>query len=274
MKQFGKLPPLYRFALNPYEDVRFSTCPECGQRTLLRKVPLVIHIEPVHPMILNKRCRYCPDCDLMITHKDELEHWLAVSFQERAPEIIGNDYLILGTVEKATWRKQNKEPIPMGDLPAYLHDFKEYLQIARSPGGWYPEEDVPIFRDESPPTEKAGRSAQENSQDLEIDDLDHVEALVANMEAHLPIAAEIQRGAANYLRSQGSFITPHRNVQIYSVFYSGDEGGILCAISPEDSKVPVVISLTHLKIPYRHPLEKEIRAYQRTRTRKLNESNR
>ena len=141
----------------------------------------------------------------MIAHQDEIEHWLVVSFQERMPEIVGNDYLILGTVDKATWRKQNKEPIPIGDLPAYLHDFKEYLQIARSPGGWYPEDNVPIFRDESPPTEKVGRSAQEISQDLEIDDLDHVEALIANMEALLPIAAEIQRGPANYLRSQGSF---------------------------------------------------------------------
>jgi hypothetical protein len=76
------------------------------------------------------------------------------------------------------------------------------------------------------------------------------------------------------LRSQGAFVPPHRNVQIYGVFYSGDEGGILCAISPTDSKEPVVISLTHLKVSYRHPLEKEIRVYQKMRTRKLNESNR
>jgi hypothetical protein len=100
-----------------------------------------------------------------------------------------------------------------------------------------------------------------------------VETLVAKMEAQLPIPAEVQRGPANYLRSQGVFVPPHRNVQIYGVFYSGDEGRILCAISPTDSPEPVVISLTHLKIPYRHPLEKEIRAYQRTRARKLNESN-
>ncbi len=96
MKQLGKLPPLYRFALNPYEDVRFSICPECGQRTLLRMVPLAIHVQPIHPLIFNKRCRYCLDCDLMMAHQDELEHWLTVSFQERVPEIIGNDYFYFG----------------------------------------------------------------------------------------------------------------------------------------------------------------------------------
>jgi len=272
MKQLGKLPLLYRFALNPYEDVRFSICPECGQRMLLRKVPLAIHVQPIHPLILNKRCRYCPDCDLMIVHQDELEHLLAVSFQKCKPEIIGNNYLVLGTVDKATWRKQQKEPIPMGELPAYLHDFKEYLEIFHSPGGWYPEDDVKVVKEESLSTEEAGQSVQKISQNLEMDDLDQVETLVAKMEAQLPIPAEIQRGPANYLRSQGALVPPHRNVQIYGVFYSGDEGGILCAISPTDSQEPVVISLTHLKIPYRHPLEKEIRAYQRTRSKKLNAS--
>jgi hypothetical protein len=210
----------------------------------------------------------------MIVHQDELEHWLTVSFQKRAPEIIGNDYFVMGTVDRATWRKQQKESIPMGELPAYLHDFKEYLQISRSPAGWYPEDDFPSSMEESTPPDEAGQSVQEIPQNFEIDDPDQVKALIAKMKVQIPIPAEIQRGTANYLCSQGVFVPPHRNVQIYGVFNSGDEGGILCAISPTDSKEPVVISLTHLKIPYRHPLEKEIRAYQRTRTRKLNASNR
>jgi hypothetical protein len=89
------------------------------------------------------------------------------------------------------------------------------------------------------------------------------------MEAQLPIQAEIQRGITNVLRSQGVFVPHHRNVQIPGVLYNGDEGGIMCAISPQDNKKPVVISLTHLKISYRHPLEKEIRVYQKTRIKKL-----
>jgi hypothetical protein len=273
MKQFGKLPPLYRFILNPYNDVRFTTCPECSQRTLLRKIPLVIHIDPFQPMLLNKHCRYCPNCDLIIAHQDELEHWLTVTSEKHAPEIIGNEYLILGTVDKATWRKQKKEPIPMGKLLEYLHDFKEYLTISSRPGGWYPKDDISTSADEVSSTEIVVQYPPEISQLMGIDNPNQAEMLIERMKAHLPIPAEIQRGPANYLRSQGLSIPPHRNTQIQNVLYAGDEGGIMCALSPQDSKEPVVISLTQLKIPYRHPLEKEIRAYQKTRTRKLKESN-
>ena len=39
---FGTLPPLYRFLLNPHKETRFSTCPNCGGKTVIRKVPLFI----------------------------------------------------------------------------------------------------------------------------------------------------------------------------------------------------------------------------------------
>ncbi|MEW6405009.1 MAG: hypothetical protein AB1649_24700 [Chloroflexota bacterium] len=274
MMQLGKLPPLYLFILNPYDDVRFSTCPECSQHTLLRKVPLIVHVDPIHPVILNKHCRYCPVCDLLIVHQDELEHLLVLTFEQRAPEVIGNDYLVLGTVDKATWRKQKKEPIPMGQLPELLHDFKEVLKLQYVPGGWYPGDQPPAPREAPPPAKSTGWQPASPSVNKEfpaptIDEPEQVETLLAQMEAHLPIPAEIQRSTANYLRTQGSFIPPHRQVSISKVFYSGDEGGILCAISPQDSKEAVVISLTHLKIPYNHPLEKEIRAYQKARIRKI-----
>ncbi|MBC8496936.1 MAG: hypothetical protein ISS57_05755 [Anaerolineales bacterium] len=277
MTQLGKLPPLYRFISNPFEDVRFSTCPECSQRTLLRKVPLVVHVDPIHPVVLNKHCRYCPDCDLLIAHQDELEKLLVFTFQQRAPEVIGNDYLVLGTVDKATWRKQQKEPIPMGRLPELLHDFKEVLTLQYAPGGWYPNDQPPAPREAPPPAKSAGWQAESTSPNdespvvpaLAIDDPKQAETLLAKMEALLPIPAEVRRSTANYLRAQGSFIPPHRQVSISNVLYHGDEGGIVCGISPKNSKEAVVISLTHLKIPYSHPLEKEIRSYQKARLRKI-----
>jgi hypothetical protein len=48
-------------------------------------------------LALNKTCRYCPRCDLLIAHQDELEAWLAAFFTERQPEIVGNDFLVIGT---------------------------------------------------------------------------------------------------------------------------------------------------------------------------------
>ena len=44
--RLGKQPPRHRFFLNPYTDVRFTTCPQCGGKTRVRKLPLVIHIDP------------------------------------------------------------------------------------------------------------------------------------------------------------------------------------------------------------------------------------
>src|SRR5438876_6108668 len=39
--QLGKLPRLYRFFLNPYEDVRFSSCPQCANKTRQRKLQYI-----------------------------------------------------------------------------------------------------------------------------------------------------------------------------------------------------------------------------------------
>jgi|APSaa5957512622_1039677.scaffolds.fasta_scaffold04066_4 hypothetical protein len=127
--QFGKLPPKYKFILNPYQDVRFSSCLRCSGKTLIRKVPLFVHVYPEHPTTINKRCRYCPKCDLLIVHQDELETSLVLSHREDRPEIVGNEYLVLGTLSPSAWRKRNKEPLNMGNAQENVHDFKERFDI-------------------------------------------------------------------------------------------------------------------------------------------------
>ena len=47
------------FFLNPYEDCAFTKCPKCNNSTKVRKFPLVIHIEPLQFLVLNKNCKYC-----------------------------------------------------------------------------------------------------------------------------------------------------------------------------------------------------------------------
>src|SRR5437763_4648080 len=66
--QLGKQPPRYRFFLNPYEDVRSTKCPQCDNKMHQRKLPLVIHVDPMQILSLNKTCRYCPSviCSLHI----------------------------------------------------------------------------------------------------------------------------------------------------------------------------------------------------------------
>ena len=76
-RRLGKLPPMYRFVLNPHAETRVSICPSCRQRMHPRKAPLFIHVDPQIPVMLGYTCRYCPDCDLLVAHQDEIEHLLA-----------------------------------------------------------------------------------------------------------------------------------------------------------------------------------------------------
>jgi hypothetical protein len=136
VKQLGKQPRRHYFFLNPYRDARFSYCPKCEAKTRQRKFPLVIHIEPRNPVILNKTCRYCPGCDLIIAHQDEIEAQLHTLFTEHNPGLIGNDYLVMGTVDRAIWRRSRKTPMPIQKLLDHLHVFKDELLFKPAHYGW------------------------------------------------------------------------------------------------------------------------------------------
>jgi hypothetical protein len=138
--RFGKLPPLYDFILNPYPDVRFSTCPGCGGKTGQRKLPLLIYIDPDQVLALNKTCRYCPACDLLIAHRDEIEGVLAAFLGDSAPEVTEDDYLVLGTVERKAWREGIRQARSFEEMQEATHDFKGYREVQVSPVGWFPEE--------------------------------------------------------------------------------------------------------------------------------------
>ncbi len=135
----------YRFFLNPYDDMRFTSCPQCGVKMRQRKLPLSLFIEPKYPFILNKTCRYCPGCDLLIAHRNDLESLLAAIFAERAPQAIGNDYHVLGTVDRAYWREGFNAPNheTWKPLPEVLHEFKRVLSFTVEPAHWGPAESLP-----------------------------------------------------------------------------------------------------------------------------------
>jgi hypothetical protein len=133
LPRLGKQPPRYRFFLNPYSDVRFTTCPQCGEKTRVRKLPLVIHIDPLQMVALNKTCRYCPRCDLLIAHQDQLEAWLASFFGQQQPELVGNSYLVVGTEDRAAWRRGTHTPLAISEALEYLHDFIEVVRFDPAP---------------------------------------------------------------------------------------------------------------------------------------------
>ena len=134
----SKLPPQYTFILNPYTEYRFTRCPGCDQKMRQRKLPLFIHVDPMDPVVLNKTCRYCPDCDLLIAHQDEIEELLAGIFAQLDPSVIGNEYLVMGTVERKAWREGVKQPKGITEMLEHLHVFKDVRTVRMQPGGWYP----------------------------------------------------------------------------------------------------------------------------------------
>jgi len=128
------------FFLNPYEDAAFTRCPKCESKTLLRKFPLAIHIEPEQFLVLNKTCRYCTRCDLIIAHKSEVETLMVACIEDKKPEIIGNEYLIIGTMEKRDWRDRDRIE-KAGLAIERIRSFKDIWDFEVIPRGWYPSKE-------------------------------------------------------------------------------------------------------------------------------------
>lgn len=138
--QLGELPPKYKFFLNPYKDARFTQCPQCEQKMKVRKHPFFIHIAPEQPLVLNMSGKYCPTCDLLLLHQNKVEELLAAAMIGRNPDVIGNEYLILGTVTRKGWREAQKNRQGLKMIFRYLHEFKEYLTFKPRHYGWRPTE--------------------------------------------------------------------------------------------------------------------------------------
>jgi hypothetical protein len=128
----------YNFSLNPYPDSRCSTCPTCGKPTGQRKVPLFIHVDPHYPLILGYTCRYCANCNLLIAHKHEIESYLTQLFRQNAPDVIGNEYLVMGVMPREVWRAGMENLRPPQEVIDQLAKFLSYSTLQRTQTGWFP----------------------------------------------------------------------------------------------------------------------------------------
>ena len=140
-KRLGKLDPKYRFFLNHYQEYRFTTCPQCERLMKVRKHPFLVHVDPKQLVLLNMSGRFCPHCDLLILHQDKLEEMLAAALLPHNLDVIGNEYLVLGTVERKAWRKVRKREDGWQTSLDNLHDFKEVVLIEVEGPRWFPAEE-------------------------------------------------------------------------------------------------------------------------------------
>jgi hypothetical protein len=137
-RRIGGRPPRYSFILNPYIDVRLSKCPQCDRPTHLRKFALFIHIESYGPLVLGKTCRYCTRCELIVAHQNELEAQLAHGLSRIAPEAVGGEYLVLGTMDRKVWQQAlSGGGTELAASLEHLAEFKKVLDL-KVEGGWGP----------------------------------------------------------------------------------------------------------------------------------------
>ncbi len=133
--RLGKQLPRYRFFLNPYRHERFSRCPQCSNKTGQRKLPLFIHIDPNQPFLLNKTCRYCSHCDLLIAHQNEVERLILTAVPTLDEETVRGHYLVVGTLDRADWKRIIQNDSPVEATIEALHDFKDAV-VFTPVGGW------------------------------------------------------------------------------------------------------------------------------------------
>jgi hypothetical protein len=138
--------PRHRFVFNQFSDIRCTRCPRCEVLTKLRKMPLLVQVEPQQLVPLQKAVRYCPACDLLVVHQDELERELAGVAHEGRPELLGQPYYVRGTLDAADWKQITKEPLSPEELLARYFPFREVLELQVSRSGWFPAGVEPPLR--------------------------------------------------------------------------------------------------------------------------------
>ena len=62
-----------------------------------------------------------------------------VEFEARLRFVVGNDYLVLGTVDRSVWRQRTRTPPVFQNVLDQLHEFKRVVRFELAPR-WAPAE--------------------------------------------------------------------------------------------------------------------------------------
>jgi len=126
--RFGKLPPRYRFALNPFREVRWARCPRCEKLMHARKFPLLIAWLDGTLLVLGYTCRYCTPCELIIAHQHEVEEEIAI-FRRAHPGRAEGEYGVIATVEQKTWKASLSNRLGVQEIFEHASDIKHTIQL-------------------------------------------------------------------------------------------------------------------------------------------------
>jgi hypothetical protein len=77
-------------------------------------------------ILLNKSCRLCLLCETLVVHRADLERVLVTTGVSTVNE---PDYIVLGTIDRRTWRRGVVGDARVADIRAHMADFKKYLKV-------------------------------------------------------------------------------------------------------------------------------------------------
>src|ERR1700674_2869823 len=93
--------------------------------------------------------------------------------------------------------------------------------------------------------------------------------LLAALESALPFEVDLGSSLIAELAKQGYSSSLRTRQTVSEVSYAGDEGGIMCHITPENMEKRIFVSLTHIRIPAFQPFSGAAFEYQKHRIKKL-----
>jgi hypothetical protein len=65
---------------------------------------------------------------------------MAASLLEKNPQIVGNDYLVMGTLERQDWKQGNQGLLSSKEIIERMYVFEDQWNFKVIPAGWYPNQ--------------------------------------------------------------------------------------------------------------------------------------
>jgi len=121
------------FFLNPYDELGFSRCPECDEKTKVRQRSLAVLVEPGLLLVENARCRVCEADDLLIAKQAELEVAMAAHLETFQPDAIGADYFVVGLLERDDLRRMPGEGLEPEWALEHVKGVREHYELDDDP---------------------------------------------------------------------------------------------------------------------------------------------
>jgi len=67
-------------------------------------------------------------------------------FSESHPDVVGNEYLVIGTVETKVWRDGMIEPLKIEEILEHTADIRDHLVLHYERRGWAPPDQEQLER--------------------------------------------------------------------------------------------------------------------------------